>query len=111
MDAEIASTYSDDNSSILLSQTEEAQKDIDSISSIESLSEEEQVLFANKNEIAQYVKIVIEEWAREPSKLSKRKLNDLLAKLHPAFPNLPLSYKTLLQTPGINLIPVNGGKL
>jgi len=69
------------------------------------------VLFANKNETAQYVKIAIEEWAREPGKLSKRKLDDLLAKLHPVFPNLPLSYKTLLQTPGINLIPVNGGKL
>jgi len=111
VDAEIASAYSDDNSSILLSQVEEVHQDIDSISSTESLSEEEQVLFANKNETAQYVKIAIEEWAREPGKLSKRKLDDLLAKLHPVFPNLPLSYKTLLQTPGINLIPVNGGKL
>jgi len=96
---------------VLSSQAKEAQKDIDSISSTESSSDKEQMLFANENERAQYVKIAIEKWTREPDNLSKRKLDDLLAKLHPAFSNLLLSYRTLLQTSRINLIPINGGKL
>lgn len=106
---EIISVHSDDSSDSLSSQAEE---DIDSISSARSdSSNEEQVHFANENEKARSVAIAIGKWAREPGRLSKKKLDDLLLKLHPAFPNLPLSYKTILQTPGINLIPVNGGKL
>ncbi|KYN01124.1 hypothetical protein ALC62_08079 [Cyphomyrmex costatus] len=110
LNAEISSVSSYDNSSIILSQAEEAQEDTDTNSFIESLLDYEE-LFANENERAQYVANATEEWAREPGKLSKRKLDDLLIKLHPAFPNLPLSYKTLLHTPGINLVPVNGGQL
>jgi len=110
----IASEIVSDDNSIVSSETE-AQEDVDSISSESNeendLSDEEQVHFANENEKAQYVRTAVEEWAREPGRLSKSKLDDLLSKLHPAFPNLPFSYKTLLQTFGINLIPVDGGKL
>ncbi|TGZ55451.1 Uncharacterized protein DBV15_12177 [Temnothorax longispinosus] len=105
---------SDDNSDSIISSQTEAQADVGSITSEsneENNTSEEQMYFADENEKAQYVRAAIEAWAREPGRLSKRKLDDLLSKLHPAFPNLPLSYKTLLQTPGINLIPVNGGKL
>jgi hypothetical protein len=51
--AEIASVFSDNNSNIVSLQAEEAQEDIDSISSAESSSDEEQMLFANENERAQ----------------------------------------------------------
>ncbi|XP_024878933.1 uncharacterized protein LOC112459164 isoform X2 [Temnothorax curvispinosus] len=106
---------SDDNSDSIISSQTEAQADVGSITSESNeennTSDEEQMYFADENEKAQYVRAAIEAWAREPGRLSKRKLDDLLSKLHPAFPNLPLSYKTLLQTPEINLIPVNGGKL
>ncbi|EZA56766.1 hypothetical protein X777_03231 [Ooceraea biroi] len=114
--SEIASVQSDDNSDSIVSSQAEVQEDVDSISSAESneesdSSDEEQMHFTNENERAEYVRTAIEEWAREPGKLSKKKLDNLLSKLHPVFPNLPLSYKTLLQTPGINLIPVDSGKL
>ncbi|XP_070523068.1 uncharacterized protein [Cardiocondyla obscurior] len=95
-----------------VSSTVSLQVQKDSVSYFESSSsDDEQEFNFTNNEKGEYVKIVLKEWACEPGILSKRKLDDLLAKLHPIFPNLPLSYKTLLETPSINLMPVNGGDL
>lgn len=60
--------------------------------------EEERLQFANENEREQYVVRILREC--------------LLAKLYHVFPNIPRSYKTLLQTPNqIDINQVNGGEL
>lgn len=55
---------------------------------------------------------VLRIWALESGLLSMRKLDLLLIKLKPLFPNIPLSYKTLLNTPSnIQIIKINGDQL
>ncbi|XP_011862393.1 PREDICTED: uncharacterized protein LOC105558986, partial [Vollenhovia emeryi] len=76
------------------------------------IDEEQPLQFANDNERGQYVVRILREWVREGGIISMRKLDSLLAKFHRAFPNVPLSYKTLLQTPNqIYINEVNGGEL
>lgn len=63
-------------------------------------------------EVGDFVCHAIRQWALGAGVLSMRKLDSLLARLHRLFPNLPLSYKTLLNTPiNVPLIDVAGGKL
>lgn len=82
------------------------------IPSDETDLEEEQIHCKHINELGQYVAIMISEWAREGGMLSMRKLQSLLSKLYPVFPNLYLTYKALLNTArNIQLIQVNDGEL
>lgn len=55
--------------------------------------------FADGHERGLYVLETIRQWTLEGGSLSMIKLDALLARLHPAFPEMPLSYKTLLATP------------
>jgi len=50
-------------------------------------------------EVEEYVQEVLRQWARNGGGASMRKLDELLIRLSVVFPNLPKSYKTLLQTP------------
>ncbi|XP_025263565.1 uncharacterized protein LOC105249208 isoform X2 [Camponotus floridanus] len=82
------------------------------VSSDETDIEEEQIHCLHINEIGQYVAIKIKEWACEEGMLSMRKLQSLLLKLHPVFPNLCLTYKTLLNTVrNIQLIQIDDGEI
>lgn len=68
--------------------------------------------FENDKEKEVYLIKMLRIWALESGLLSMRKLNSLLAKLKPLFPNIPLSYKTLLDTPSsIQIIHINRGQL
>lgn len=74
--------------------------------------EEERLQFANENEREQYVVRILREWVQEGGIMSMQKLDSLLAKLYHVFPNIPRSYKTLLQTLNqIDINQVNGGEL
>ncbi|KAK3911583.1 Halomucin [Frankliniella fusca] len=55
------------------------------------------VQFEDDNAREQYIINSIREWALRPGVLSMTKLDDLLHSLKAALPNIPLSYKTLLQ--------------
>lgn len=57
------------------------------------------IVFADNHERGLYVLETIRQWALEGGGLSMIKLDALLARLHPVFPEMPLSYKTLLGTP------------
>lgn len=82
------------------------------VSSDETDIEEEQIHCLHINEVGQYVAIKIKEWACEEGMLSMRKLQSLLLKLHPVFPNLCLTYKTLLNTVrNIQLIQIDDGEI
>lgn len=84
----------------------------DSVSSEDTDLEDEQLQCAHVEELGQFVARMISEWAREEGLLSMHKIESLLRRLHPAFPNLCRTYKTLLKTPSnIELIHVNGGEL
>lgn len=47
----------------------------------------------------EYVQEVLRQWTRNGGAASMRKLDELLISLSVVFPNLPKTYKTLLQTP------------
>ncbi|KMQ87602.1 hypothetical protein RF55_13072, partial [Lasius niger] len=57
------------------------------------------IAFADDHERGLYIRETIRQWALEGGGLSMIKLDALLARLHPIFPEVPLSYKTLLSTP------------
>lgn len=54
----------------------------------------------NEEEREQYVIQALREWACSGGVLSRSKVDEILGKLSHVFPNMPLSYKTLLQTVG-----------
>lgn len=93
------------------SRSHQSSQDLNSSENNSDIDEEEHLQFANENERGQYVVRILREWV-QGGIMSMRKLDSLLAKFHRAFPNIPLSYKTLLQTPNqININEVNGGEL
>ncbi|XP_024879120.1 uncharacterized protein LOC112459317 [Temnothorax curvispinosus] len=59
------------------------------------------IQFENDEDRSFYALATLREWALEGGVLSMKKLNNLLLRLRVLFPNLPKSYKTLLQTPPI----------
>ncbi|KAK3908311.1 Kinesin-like protein KIF1B [Frankliniella fusca] len=71
----------------------------DSSSESDDNGENEGEEFLNNEQIEQYVKITMKEWALDGGRLSMRKLDNILARLHRVHRSLPLSYKTLLDTP------------
>lgn len=75
-------------------------------------SDEDLLIFENDEKKQQYVIESLSEWALESGNLSMKKLDSLLNRLHPVFPNCPKSYKSLLNTP--SSIPIidfeNGGR-
>ncbi|KAK3915796.1 Caprin-2, partial [Frankliniella fusca] len=62
------------------------------------MDNEEQLNFENYDELEQFVIQNLKEWGSSGGVLSMSKLDELLGRLCPAFPNLPKSYKTLLST-------------
>ncbi|CAL1685157.1 unnamed protein product [Lasius platythorax] len=78
----------------------------------DSGNESVDVVFDNDEEKEKYIILSLNEWASSSGILSMSKIDELLAWLHPMFPNLPKSYKTLLETPdNINIINFrNGGQ-
>lgn len=78
----------------------------------ESDDANDNVLFEDDNEREQYIRHALRNWALEGGIMSMRKLDKLLLALHPLFPGLCLSYKTLLDTPiHINVVDVESGQL
>lgn len=70
------------------------------------------LIFENDEEKEQYVIESLTEWALESGHLSMKKLDNLLNRLHPVFPNCPKSYKTLLNTSfNIPIIEFENGRL
>jgi len=93
------------------SRSDPSSHDSNSSENNSDIDEEEHLQFANENERGQYVVRILREWVQEGG-ISMRKLDSLLAKFHHVFPIVPLSYKTLLQTPNqINIKEINGGEL
>ena len=80
-----------------------------------SASEEdgfEDNVFANDEERGIYVRDFLRSWACEGGVLSLSKVDSLLKGLKPIFPCLPLSYKTLLNTPtSVPVRELGGGRL
>ncbi|XP_070164880.1 uncharacterized protein [Polyergus mexicanus] len=62
-------------------------------------SDDDLLIFENDEERQQYVIESLSEWALESENVSMKKLDNLLNRLHPAFPSCPKSNKTLLNTP------------
>lgn len=82
------------------SDTESNEFQQNNIDEDENGSGEDDVLtFADNHERGLYVRKTIRQWALEGGVLSMTKLDVLLARLHPVFSEMPLSYKTLLTTP------------
>lgn len=94
------------------SRSDPSPQDSHSSENNSDMDEEEHLQFANENERDQYIVRCLRDWVHEEGIMSMRKLDSLLSKLHRAFPTVPLSYKTLLQTPKrININEINGGEL
>ncbi|KYN05090.1 hypothetical protein ALC62_04019 [Cyphomyrmex costatus] len=71
-----------------------------------------ELYFENDKEKEAYFIKVLRIWALQSGLLSMRKLDSLLAQLKPLFHNIPLSYKTLLDTPSsIQIMQITGGQL
>ena len=69
-------------------------------------------VFRNEEERELYVVETVRDWARTSSVKSMNALDKLLKGLHVAHPTLPLSYKTLLETPtDLNLRELADGSL
>lgn len=107
---------SDENSNASVDSSNEDRSSYNSNSEYNSESncneEQEHLQFANDNERGQYVVKILRDWIQEGGIMSMRKLDSLLAKFHRMFPNVPLSYKTFLQTPDqIDINQINGGEL
>ena len=78
----------------------------------ESVADEDGINFDNEEEREAYIVDAVRKWARSAGLLSMRKLDQLLALLHVVHPFLPLSYKTLLETPiNVEVMEVEGGQL
>lgn len=102
---------SEDSRSDLTISSDNSNSDSENNTDIEE-ERPEYLQFTDENERGQYVVKILREWVQEGGIMSMRKLNSLLKKLHRVFPIIPLSYKTLLQTPSqININEVSGGEL
>lgn len=102
---------SEDSRSDLTISSDNSNSDSENNTDIEE-ERPEYLQFTDENERGQYVVKILREWVQEGGIMSMRKLNSLLEKLHRVFPIIPLSYKTLLQTPSqININEVSGGEL
>lgn len=76
----------------------------------ENSDDAEPVEFPDEGAKEAFIVNNIREWGSEGGVLSLKKLDNLLHRLKPALPSLPLSYKTLLGTPrAINVNDVGNG--
>ncbi|KAK3916000.1 Halomucin, partial [Frankliniella fusca] len=66
-----------------------------------------EIVFRNEAEKELYAIDMIRDWGLAPGVLSHEKLDDLLWRLKPVFPSIPLSHKTLLEVTRIEDI-ING---
>lgn len=68
--------------------------------------------FENEQERGDVLVEVIRHWASSPGVLSMSKLDELLQGINPLYPQIPKSYKTLLQTPkGLDITQDDNGNL
>lgn len=95
------------------SSDEHDNDDSESIPSDENSDHDQiELHFENKEEEEAYFVKTLRIWALESGLLSMRKLDSLLVALKPLFPSIPVSYKTLLNTPSnIEIIEINGSQL
>lgn len=91
---------------------EEEEKEEEFSDDSESDNENANLVFNFQNDVEkeQYIIESLRLWALEDGVMSMTKLDRLLARLRPVFPNLPVSYKTLLDTPqNIEVVALNSG--
>ena len=68
--------------------------------------------FVERDQMGEYLAWALRKWALEGGIMSMRKLDKLLAIVHPVYPVVPKSYKILLATPHeVNVTDVNGGTM
>ncbi|KAK3920522.1 Autophagy-related protein 3 [Frankliniella fusca] len=90
-----SSSAESDNNRMVVDNTSESNGSSDGIVS----SEEEEEPNHNEMEDGEFIREVLRRWAVDGGAASMSKLDQLLRNLAVRFPQLPLSYKTLLQTP------------
>ncbi|KAK3923102.1 Putative surface cell antigen sca2, partial [Frankliniella fusca] len=90
-----SSSSESNNDRMVMDNTRESNGSSDGIVS----SEEEEEPNHNEMEDGEFIREVLRRWAVDGGAASISKLDQLLRNLAVRFPQLPLSYKTLLQTP------------
>ncbi|KAE8739051.1 hypothetical protein FOCC_FOCC015456 [Frankliniella occidentalis] len=81
------------------SDSESSRSRVSSANEFDPNENNDNVMFENEADKERYLVFALRQWALEGGVLSMSKLDSLLAILNLIFPNVPKSYKTLLQTP------------
>lgn len=101
--------YDDDREIEVISENESFNDDNVENQQYEAAGRQE-INFENNDERYQYLLRELHQWALRG--VSCTKVDELLLLLRPLYPNLPRSYKTLLETPrSVPTFPIDGGRM